>query len=99
MAKWRLIGGSYVDVDFTGQRLVNGVWVEGSSSVPDGYEQQTVSVTGLTAGQNYYIHYVHVDAAGNESNVVSSAQFTTDPSSVLFSRSRVGYRAGSRQVI
>lgn len=40
---------------------------------------QAVSFTGLTPSTVYYAHYVHVDAAtaANESNVVSSAQFTT----------------------
>jgi len=38
---------------------------------------QSVSVTGLTAETPYYLHFVHRDAAGNDSEVVSSAQFTT----------------------
>lgn len=36
-----------------------------------------VAFTGLTANTLYYAHYVHRDAAGNDSNVVSSASFTT----------------------
>ena len=39
------------------------------------------SVTGLTASTAYYNHYVHVDAAGNTSSVVSSAEFTTSAAS------------------
>ena len=39
---------------------------------------QNVSFTGLTAGTVYYAHYVHDDAASNESNVVNSTAFTTD---------------------
>jgi hypothetical protein len=38
---------------------------------------QTVNKTGLTANTSYYAHYAHTDAAGNDSNVVHSAQFTT----------------------
>ena len=38
---------------------------------------QIVSVTGLSAATSYYIHFLHVDAASNESNVSTSAQFTT----------------------
>lgn len=38
---------------------------------------QNVTVTGLTASTSYYVHYLHRDAAGNDSNVESSAQFTT----------------------
>ena len=38
---------------------------------------QIVSVTGLSAATSYYIHFLHVDAATNESNIGTSAQFTT----------------------
>ena len=41
---------------------------------------QNVSFTGLTASTTYYIHYVHQDAAGNDSNTVTSASFTTTTS-------------------
>lgn len=36
-----------------------------------------VGVTGLAASTAYYGHSMHEDAAGNRSNVVTSAQFTT----------------------
>lgn len=39
---------------------------------------QAVSFTGLTASTTYYVHYVHQDAAGNDSTAVSSSSFTTD---------------------
>lgn len=39
---------------------------------------KTISVTGLTASTAYYAHLVHTDAATNNSNRVTSAQFTTD---------------------
>lgn len=38
---------------------------------------KTLNATGLTASTSYYAHLVHTDAAGNNSNVVTSAQFTT----------------------
>lgn len=38
---------------------------------------QSVSVVGLTSLTTYYAHYLHRDAAGNDSNVVTSASFTT----------------------
>jgi hypothetical protein len=38
---------------------------------------QSVSFSGLTAGTTYYAHYVHRDAAGNDSAVANSASFTT----------------------
>lgn len=38
---------------------------------------QAVSFSGLTPSTTYYAHYVHRDAAGNDSARVSSASFTT----------------------
>ena len=43
----------------------------------------TVSVTGLEASQAYYIHYLHVDGAGNDSNAVRSSQFTMEDAVAL----------------
>ena len=39
--------------------------------------EQIVTITGLTAETPYYPHYLHRDAAGNDSAVASGAQFTT----------------------
>lgn len=50
----------------------NGSQAIGSTGV------KTIGATGLTASTAYYAHLMHKDAAGNRSNVVSSAQFTTD---------------------
>lgn len=49
----------------------------GSSQAVTATGVQNVSVTGLTASTNYYLHYVHDDTTPNESNVASSAQFAT----------------------
>lgn len=38
---------------------------------------QAVAFTGLTSATTYHAHYVHRDAAGNDSAVASSASFTT----------------------
>lgn len=38
---------------------------------------QNTTSTGLTAGTTYYTHFLHRDAAGNDSTVLSSASFTT----------------------
>ena len=38
---------------------------------------KTFSATGLTASTGYYAHLIHTDAAANDSNIVTSAQFTT----------------------
>lgn len=39
---------------------------------------QTITATGLTHSETYRHHYLHRDAAGNDSTVASSAAFTTD---------------------
>ena len=53
----------------------------GSSQAVSATGTQNVSFTGLTASTTYYAHYVHDDAASNESNVVNSTSFTTDAAS------------------
>lgn len=35
------------------------------------------SISGLTAATTYYVHWVHTDAAGNDSAVANSGSFTT----------------------
>lgn len=44
---------------------------------------KNVSVTGLTTGTTYYWHYIHRDAAGNDSGVAHSAGFTPAAVAVL----------------
>ena len=39
---------------------------------------QTVAVTGLTASTTYYAHFMHEDAATNQSTVASGNGFTTE---------------------
>lgn len=48
---------------------------------------QNISDNGLSASTTYYAHYLHTDTASNDSNIVTSASFTTeaDPASVLSS--------------
>lgn len=38
---------------------------------------KTASATGLTAATTYYAHWLHSDAAGNDSTIATSASFTT----------------------
>ena len=51
----------------------------GSSQAVSGTGTQNVNVTGLTAATSYYLHFVHVDATGNQSSRVTSSQITTSP--------------------
>lgn len=48
-----------------------------SSQAVSATGSQSVTFSGLTASTTYYAHYVHRDAAGNDSTVASSASFTT----------------------
>ncbi len=144
--KLRLVNGSIVDVDFSGQRLINGSIVEGQGgggdteapvlSSPTGtktgsttatgnvtsandangtvyrytstsgtapsiahhkdgtgasaFASQTVTatglqtfsaITGLDPSTTYYNHFLHTDAASNDSLQVVSTSFTTDAAS------------------
>lgn len=44
--------------------------------------EQTVSASGLTASTTYYMHFVHRDAADNDSTVASTASFATPAAGV-----------------
>ena len=57
--------------------FISDATTAGDTQVVSATGSQIVSVTGLTAATSYYIHFLHVDAASNESNVSTSAQFTT----------------------
>jgi len=49
----------------------------GQSSAVTAAGAQAVSFGGLAAGTTYYGHFLHRDAAGNESEVANTAAFTT----------------------
>lgn len=51
------------------------VW-SGNQSI-SGVGAKSFSITGLSPGAPYYAYFMHKDAAGNTSSVVSPAQFTT----------------------
>jgi hypothetical protein len=55
----------------------------GSSQAVSASGVQGVAVTGLTASGSYYLHFVHTDAAENDSAVSTSEQFTTAAESVV----------------
>lgn len=63
MAKWRLVGSAWVDVDFTGTRLVNGVWVVGqAASGTTGEAAGQVTLPAITASGAALVTY---STAGN----------------------------------
>jgi mRNA-degrading endonuclease toxin of MazEF toxin-antitoxin module len=56
---------------------------------------QNVAATGLIANTAYFWHFVHRDAAGNNSAVVTSASFTTSAGTVKGVRIALFDRAGA----
>lgn len=57
---------------------------------------KTLNATGLTASTTYYAHLVHTDAAGNDSNRVSSGSFTTSaPSTATLTSSPLKDNTGA----
>lgn len=69
----------------------------GSSQSVTATGSQSVSVTGLTAGTGYYLHYVHTDAASNDSTVASSSLFTTDAAPVVVKGVRIQLHDGTTE--
>lgn len=59
------------------------VKASGASQAVTATGTQNVSVIGLTASTTYYMHYVHRDAAGNDSTVSNSSSFTTNAGGTL----------------
>lgn len=56
--------------DGTGAVFANSQTVESTGA-------KSASATGLTASTAYYVHWLHRDAAGNESTIATSSSFTT----------------------
>lgn len=67
----------------------------GSSQAVTAVGTQGVAVTGLAASTGYYLHFLHRDPAGNDSPVVTSAQFMTDAASVVLKGIAIPLYAGS----
>jgi hypothetical protein len=62
----------------------------GQSQAVSSVGVQNVEVSGLLAGASYYLHFLHQDAAGNESDVATSPQFTTNALAVKGVRVQIG---------
>lgn len=82
--------------DHTGAAAVYAVG-SGSGQAVSATGTQNVSATGLTASTAYYWHYVHTDAATNNSNVASSASWTTSAAAVKGVRVRL-FNGGAAMV-
>lgn len=52
--------------------------VDSDSQSVSGTGAQTAEATGLTAETTYYAHFLHTDAASNDSSISTSAGFTTE---------------------
>lgn len=83
--------------------LVNTAATASEAAIKGGLSQaitsvgaKSFSVTGLTANTQYYAHFVHVDAAGNTSNIVNSAAFTTQSVPVTPTPNKIVYLVNGR---
>lgn len=54
-----------------------GAVAYGNQAVSSTGAQSVSSITGLTAETTYYIHYLHRDAAGNDSAIATTSAFLT----------------------
>ena len=57
--------------------LTAAALLAGASQAVSATGVQSVAVSGLSPATAYYLHYLHRDAAGNSSTVLSSVQITT----------------------
>jgi predicted enzyme related to lactoylglutathione lyase len=94
-------GTLYYYVSLNATETLGTIQASGSTQVVSASGVRNVTLTGLTAETTYYVHYVHTDAAGNDSNAVSSTSFTTDVSPAPTSNDVVAYnmRQMARRVI
>ena len=67
----------------------------GSSQAVTAIGAQPVTVIWLTASTPYYLHFVHTDAAANDSAVATSAQFTTGAETVVVKGATITLHNGS----
>lgn len=71
-------GTLYTLASANATETANTVKTSGQSQAVIATGPQSVSITGLTASSPYYVHFMHEDAATNQSAVATSAQVTTD---------------------
>lgn len=60
-----------------GQNHTGAAAVDAGTIAVSATGAQTDTASGLVAATTYYAHYIHTDAAANDSNRVTSASFTT----------------------
>lgn len=59
---------------------------------------QQIDVSGLTAATAYYAHILHTDQAGNDSNRITTAQFTTSAAGTQYEEDWDGHTIGATAV-
>lgn len=90
-------GTLYYYASVNASEVEGTITASGSNQAVIATGTQNVSVAGLTGGTNYYLHYIHIDAALNSSNVVSSTVFTTTVVAFPPSGNIRSISAGSRE--
>lgn len=83
-------GTLYALISTNATETAANIIATGVSQVVNATGTQSVSFTGLNLGTVYYVHFVHVDAAGNESAVDVSPSVATQQSATVSANLVVG---------
>lgn len=70
-------GTLYALISTNATETAPDIIANGASQAVSATGTQSVSFTGLALGNSYYVHFVHVDSSGNQSNVLVSATVAT----------------------
>lgn len=70
-------GTLYALISTNATETTPDIIANGASQAVSATGTQSVSFTSLALGNSYYIHFVHVDSSGNQSNVLVSAAVAT----------------------
>ena len=89
-------GTLYMLASANASETASAIKTSGVSQAVSATGVQTLTASGLTGGQSYYLHFMHEDAAGNQSVVVTSAQVTTETSSAT---ATVSYSPGATYTV
>lgn len=96
-------GGTLFFIATTSATATAAAVKAGASQAVSASGAQAVSFTGLQAGATLYPHYLHRDAAGNESAVVDAASFAWTSGTIAASKvsaaRRVIFNGGTRVVV
>ena len=80
MSKWRLINGALIDVDFTGNRLVDGVYLIGAPSVSTFANVSAAQTESAETNSASLIHLTEITSTQTELSEINSASLEVEVS-------------------